>query len=205
VSQLLSWNKANCSLSAFDREPDRVPIGFTTLYIQLLCGYAPLSPCHDLANWLSHYLYFFSFFFFSYLQLQDGARESIMWLCHNGVTEGHRWSCHGSRSQWGHMTSVTWGLWESKCIAMVVKCISSREMSENSIEFSLSNFEQRDSWLNSGHRTLDADTPTVSVWLWLWLVTWYLPMLHLSNKRKEILNNNLAILPSHDIEGLSQA
>jgi len=31
-------------------------------------------------------------------------------------------------------------------------------MSENSIEFSLSNSEQRDSWLNSGHRTLDADS-----------------------------------------------
>ena len=56
-----------------------------------------------------------------------------------------------------HMTKVTWGPWESKCIAMVVKCISSREMSENSIEFSLSNSEQRDSWLNSGHQTLDAD------------------------------------------------
>jgi len=31
-------------------------------------------------------------------------------------------------------------------------------MSENSIEFSLSNSKQRDSWLNSGHWTLDADT-----------------------------------------------
>jgi len=30
-------------------------------------------------------------------------------------------------------------------------------MSENSIKFSLSNSEQRDSWLNSGHQTLDAD------------------------------------------------
>jgi len=30
-------------------------------------------------------------------------------------------------------------------------------MSKNSIEFSLSNSKQRDSWLNSGHRTLDAD------------------------------------------------
>ena len=30
-------------------------------------------------------------------------------------------------------------------------------MSENSIEFSLSNSEQRDSWLNSGHRTLDTN------------------------------------------------
>jgi len=36
-------------------------------------------------------------------------------------------------------------------------------MSENSIEFSLSNSEQRDSWLNSGHRTLDADTLTLTV------------------------------------------
>jgi len=57
-----------------------------------------------------------------------------------------------------HMTRVTWGPWENKCIATVVKCISSRELSENPIEFSLSNSEQRDSWLNSSHRTLDADT-----------------------------------------------
>jgi len=34
-------------------------------------------------------------------------------------------------------------------------------MSENSIEFSLSNSEQRDSWLNSSHQTLDADTSRV--------------------------------------------
>ena len=31
-------------------------------------------------------------------------------------------------------------------------------MSENSIEFSLSNSKQRDSWLNSSHRTLDTDS-----------------------------------------------
>jgi len=31
-------------------------------------------------------------------------------------------------------------------------------MSKNSIEFSLLNSEQRDSWLNSGHWTLDADS-----------------------------------------------
>jgi len=30
-------------------------------------------------------------------------------------------------------------------------------MSKNSIKFSLSNSEQRDSWLNSGHWGLDAD------------------------------------------------
>ena len=35
-------------------------------------------------------------------------------------------------------------------------------MSENSIEFSLSNSEQRDSWLNSGHRTLDADMQSLT-------------------------------------------
>jgi len=59
-----------------------------------------------------------------------------------------------------HMTRVTWGPWESKRIAIVVKYISSRELSKNSIEFSLSNSEQRDNWLNSGHQTLDADTRT---------------------------------------------
>jgi len=35
-------------------------------------------------------------------------------------------------------------------------------MSENSIEFSLLNSEQRDSWLNSGHRTLDANSNTIA-------------------------------------------
>jgi len=60
-----------------------------------------------------------------------------------------------------HMTRVTWGPWESKRIATVVKCISSRELSENSIKFSLSNSKQRDSWLNSGHWTLDTDTVAI--------------------------------------------
>jgi len=65
-----------------------------------------------------------------------------------------------------HMTRVTGGPWESKCIATVVKCISSRKLSENSIEFSLSNSEQRDSWLNSGHWTLDTDTMgVIPCWL----------------------------------------
>ena len=101
----------------------------------------------------------FIFLFFSYLQLQDGARESIMWLCHNVticVKDGHTGSHHKSQSQ-GHMTRVTWGPWENKRIATVVKCISSRELSENLIEFSLLNSEQSDSWLNSGHQGLDAN------------------------------------------------
>jgi len=134
-----------------------------------------IKDCHDLANWLSHYLYFFSFLFFSYLQLQDGVQESITWLCHNitigmmEVTDGH--------VTVGHMTRVTWGPWESKRIATVVKYISSREMSENSIEFSLSNSEQRDSWLNSGHWTLDADKDDMSLSLLLSRIFSRLPLL----------------------------
>jgi len=116
---------------------------------------------------LSHYLYFFSFLFLLDLQLQDGAWESIMWLCHN-VTIGVM-DCHVTVTVTVcHMTRVTWGPWESKCIATVVKCISSRELSENSIEFSLSNSEQRDSWLNSGHQTLDTDSITKGHLLVLW-------------------------------------
>ena len=61
-----------------------------------------------------------------------------------------------------HMTRVTW---ESKYIAIIVKCISSRELSKNSIKFSLSNSEQRDSWLNSGHQTLDANILGSLMWL----------------------------------------
>ena len=105
---------------------------------------------------------FFSFLFFSYLQLQGGAQESIMWLCHNVTMVWRRSQMVTSQVTVtvGHMIRVTWGPWESKRIATVVKCISSREMSKNSIEFSLSNSEQRGSWLNSGHQTLDADTRT---------------------------------------------
>ena len=100
---------------------------------------------------------FFSFLFFSY------------WT-YNYKMEHGKVSCDFvTMSQWCdewsqyvtvtvcHMTRVSWGPWESKHITTVVKCISSRELSENSIEFSLSNSEQRDSWLNSDHRTLDAD------------------------------------------------
>jgi len=131
--------------------------------VALLPSYNSETTVSSLLSWLGKLAKsLFIFLFFSYLQLQDGAQESIMWLCHNvtmvwqRVTYGHI----TVTVTVGHMTSVTWGPWESKCIAIVVKCISSREMSKNSIEFSLSNSEQRDSWLNSSHRTLDADTRT---------------------------------------------
>ena len=118
-----------------------------------------------LVSWLgktakSLFIFLFLFFFFSFLittRWSVGKYHMTLSRCHNSVTDGHIWSRHRSQVTVCHMTKVTWGPWESKRIATVVKCISSREMSENSIEFSLSNSEQRDSWLNSGHRTLDAD------------------------------------------------
>jgi len=79
---------------------------------------------------------------------------------HMTLSQCHNWCDRGSQMvavTVGHMMRVTWGPWESKHIATVVKCISSREMSKNSIEFFLSNSKQRDSWLNSSRRTLDAD------------------------------------------------
>ena len=55
-----------------------------------------------------------------------GKYHMTLSQCHNG----HR--CHVTVTVTeGHMTRVTWGLWESKHIAIVVKCISSRELSEN--------------------------------------------------------------------------
>jgi len=56
--------------------------------------------CHDLANRLSHYLYFFSFLFFSFLIRLTTTRWSMgkyhmtLSQCHNIVMDGHRWSCH---------------------------------------------------------------------------------------------------------------
>ena len=146
-----------------DMNPTRLSKWSQAVPLQELFGkisdyFLPLSLCYDLAKTpkLLFIFFSFSFLFISLdLQLQGGVRESITWLCHNvtiGVTDGH------VTVTVCHMTRVTWRPWESKCIATVVKCISSREMSENSIEFSLSNSEQRDSWLNSSHWTLDADT-----------------------------------------------
>jgi len=57
----------------------------------------PSLDCHDLANWLSHYLYFFSFLFlFITTRWSVGKYYVTLSQCHNGVTEGHRWS----QSQW---------------------------------------------------------------------------------------------------------
>ena len=117
----------------------------------LRLGWYPLlakkgETCHDLAKWLSHYLFFFFFFFFfsfrglTTTKWSAGRYHVTLSQCHNWCD---RWSCHRSQSQGVTWLRVTWGPWESKRIATVVKCISSREMSKNSIEFSLSIAEQR--------------------------------------------------------------
>ena len=65
--------------------------------------------CHDLAKWLSHYLYFFSFLFLFLLigltttRWSAGKSHVTLSQCHNGMMDSHRWSCHGSQSQ-----CVTW-------------------------------------------------------------------------------------------------
>ena len=112
-----------------------------------------VDTCHDLAKRLSYYLYFFFFSFLTTTRWSVGKYYVTLSQCHNLCDR----LSHMVTVTVCHMTKVTRGPWESKCIATVVKCISSREMSKNSIEFSLSNSEQRDSWLNSGHRGLDAD------------------------------------------------
>ena len=59
--------------------------------------------CHDLANWLSHYLYFFSFLFFSYLQLQECGKVSRDFVTMSQWCDGgSQWSHHRSQSQWSH-------------------------------------------------------------------------------------------------------
>ena len=67
--------------------------------------------CHDLAKWLSHYLYFFSFlFFFFYLRLttQKGVQESVtsqVSHSHNHMTGSHNVTSHNV-TQMGHMIGM---------------------------------------------------------------------------------------------------
>ena len=108
---------------------------------------------------------FFSFLIYNYKMEHGKVSCDFVTMVWQIVTDGHV-TGHITRY---HMTRVAWGPWENKRIATVVKCISSRELSENPIKFSLSNSEQRDSWLNSGHQTLDAD------------ISWESPQYYVSN------------------------
>jgi len=139
LPSLVVWLAVNTA------ELPRTPMPMCGLFFSWLYNWK-LTPmicsCHDLAKRLSHYLYFFSFLFFSY------------WT-YNYKMEHRKVSCDFIiMSQWVwwmvtvivtvcHMTRVIWGPWESKHIATVVKHISSRELSKNSIEFSLLIAEQR--------------------------------------------------------------
>jgi len=50
-----------------------------------------ISTCYDLAKWLSHYLYFFSFSFLRLTTTRWSAGKYHVTLsqCHNGVMDGH--------------------------------------------------------------------------------------------------------------------
>jgi len=51
------------------------------------------SSCHDLAKWLSHYLYFFSFLFLFGLTTQERKRGEVSYdniIYHNYMSEYHR-------------------------------------------------------------------------------------------------------------------
>ena len=64
-----------------------------------------LEWCHDLAKMtklLFIFLFFFFFFSFNWIynyKVERGKSHVTLSQCHNGVMDGHRWSCHGSQSQ----------------------------------------------------------------------------------------------------------
>jgi len=64
---------------------------------------ALLKLCHDLANWLSHYLYFFSFLFlFITTRWSVGKYHVTLSQCHNSVMDGHGWSSHSHSHKVSH-------------------------------------------------------------------------------------------------------
>ena len=73
---------------------------FAFLVLDLRLGFCLCPVCHDLAKRLSHYLYFFSFLFLFLLigltttRWSAGKSHMTLSQCHNGVTDGHRWSHH---------------------------------------------------------------------------------------------------------------
>jgi len=85
----------------------------------------PQPQCHDLAKWLSHYLYFFSFLFLLDLLHKEGVWESV--ICHR--TDVTVW-CHTRMKSHDNHGKVVYRLCSS--------CISSiQEMHKDSIEFFL--------------------------------------------------------------------
>jgi len=66
------------------------------VYLSITSKQARVALCHDLAKWLSHYLYFFLFLFlfFSFLGLTTtrwsvGKYDVTLSQCHNGMMDGH--------------------------------------------------------------------------------------------------------------------
>ena len=57
--------------------------------------------CHDLAKWLSHYLYFFSLLFFSGLTIQGWSARKYHMTKHHRVT-GHSQVMSHDQVTWEH-------------------------------------------------------------------------------------------------------
>jgi len=85
-----------------------------------------LAKCHDLAKWLSYYLYFFSFLFLLDLLHKEGVQESITY---------HRTDVTQIKSHDNHGKVVYRPC--SNCISSV------QEIHKDSIEFFLSSADKR--------------------------------------------------------------
>ena len=95
----------------------------------------PEPKCHDLAKWLSHYLYLLYFSFLLDLLHRKECRKVSHHKCHK---------CHKSQDRmsqghvtWCHMTSHM-RVWENSAQTMQQLYKQCRESNRNSIEFFLS-------------------------------------------------------------------
>jgi len=85
--------------------------------------------CHDLAKWLSHYLYLSSFLFLLDLLHKGGVWESVTWPCHMSHCDVTQMKSHNNHGKVVRRPC-------SNCISSV------QEMHKDSIEFSLSSTDK---------------------------------------------------------------
>ena len=92
----------------------------------ITCSLQHMSWLGKLAKSLFIFLFFSFLFLFTTTRWSMGKYHMTLSQCHNGVTEVSQMVMSQVTVTRCHMTRVTWGPWESKCIATVVKYISSR-------------------------------------------------------------------------------
>jgi len=91
-----------------------------------------LAKCHDLAKWLSHYLYFFFFLFLLDLLHKEGVQKSV--TCHMSQNRCHSNDVTQIKSHNNHRKVV---------YRPCNNCISSvQEIHKNSIKFFLLNIDK---------------------------------------------------------------